>query len=143
MSDDKKAVATMAADTLAGDFVTGVINRMQAMECGWRHMDEDMQRAMIRDTKDAVHYMIEEATRIIADQGFDTIPVTVKKVQNDGGKIQITMEAPPTDQHRHELFDTAGSKARLILADPDAFKGGEDPKADPNEPTLPIDQDAA
>jgi len=127
----------LAADTLTGDIASWLIDRLRGLESAYRYLTEDQQREVIAEAKQAAWYMVRQAVGIIAAGGRETIPVTVEKVENDGKRIKVTMEASRLSEHRHTLFDAAGCEAHLSIADPGQFAGGEAPAPEPDQPELP------
>ena len=125
-----------AADTLAGDITSFLIDNLRNLEAAYRYLDEEHQRDLIATAKRNAETMIREAVRLIAADGRDVIPVSIKKVVNDGEKIQVTIEANRSNTHRHSLFDAAGFSAVLTVADPEKYMGGEEPEPEPNQPDL-------
>ncbi len=132
----------LAADTLTGDVTAFLIDRLRDWECAYRYMPEHQQRAVIDDAMRAAGHLVESVVSIIAADGRETIPIRVKKVENDGAKIKVTIEASKEDANRHALFDAAGCVGHLVVADPEKFSGGDVPAPDPDEPNLPnVDDD--
>jgi hypothetical protein len=148
MSDKSKheeiseATITLAADTLTGDIASFLIDRLRGYECAFRYMSEDQQASAIEDAMRAAAHLVGRAVSIIAADGRDTIPVSVKKVAHDGDKIQVTMEVSKFSELRHQLFDAAGCAAHLTVADPAKYEGGEGPKPEPDQGELPATQAA-
>ena len=136
-SEVSAATVELAADPLTGDVAHFLIDRLRSLESAYRYLPEDQQKEIIEDAKRAAGSLVEAAVSIIAADGRDTIPVRVKKVVNDGEKIQVTIEARKEDTHRHALFDAAGCAGHLVVADPDKYAGGEMPVPDPDQPELP------
>ena len=133
----------LAADTLTGDITGFLVDHLRQSECAYRYMPEDQQREIISKAKRAAENLVKEAVAVIAADGRDTIPVRIKKVENDGAKIKCTIEADPEDQRRHPLFDAAGHAAHLTVADVEKYEGGAEPKPDPDQPGLPDPESAA
>lgn len=127
----------LAADTLTGDIASFLIDRLRDYECSFKFMNEEQQAGAIEDAKRAAANLVGRVVSIIASDGRDTLPVSVKKVENDGDKIKVTIEASKFSEHRHELFDAAGCAAHLIVADASKYEGGEGPKPEPDQRELP------
>lgn len=142
MPDSKKPAAiseetiTLAADTLTGDIASFLIDRLRQPEFAYRFLNEQQQRELIAEAKMAASNLVRVAVGIIASDGRDTIPVSVKKVVNDGDKIQVTIEASKFSEQRHALFDAAGCAAHLTVLDSEKYEGGEGPKPDPDQPDM-------
>lgn len=137
-----ETTADFARDSLTGDIAAFLIDRLRDQQMVLAMMPEDKQRDVIDDAMKAAGNLVAETVSIIAADGRDTIPVQVKKVVNDGDKIQVTIEARKSDTHRHALFDAAGCFAHLTVADVEQYEGGEAPDPDADEPNLPIDGDS-
>lgn len=123
----------LTADTLTGDIASWLIDRLREYECAYRYMSEDQQKTVIAEAKMAAENMVHVACGIMAADGRDTIPVSVKKVVNDGDKIQVTIEASKFSEQRHALFDAAGCAAHLTVIDSEKYQGGEGPKPEPDQ----------
>lgn len=132
----------LTADTLTGDVTAFLIDRLRDPEFSFRFMNEEQQADVIATAKIAAANLVGRAVSIIAADGRDTIPVSVKKVVNDGDKIQVTLEVSKFSELRHQLFDAAGCAAHLTVADPAKYEGGEMPKPPPDQPEL-LDKEAA
>jgi hypothetical protein len=122
--------------TIGGDLTTFVINQIQNLECGFRYLHERDQREVIRCAREKVQEAIQRAVLLIASQGRDSIPVTIKKVVNTGTEIQAIAIASRSDQLRQALFDSAGFSAILVIADSSKFMGGSVPEATPDQATF-------
>jgi len=126
----------LAADTLSGDLASFLIDNIRNLESAYRYLPESEQRRLITAASESARYVVERAVAIIASKGRAAIPIRVKKVENDGDKIKVTIEANKEDEHRHALFDAAGSLAFLTVADPEEFLGGEEPQPTPDQGDL-------
>lgn len=127
----------MAADQLTGNITSFLVDRLRNWESAFRYMDEETQKTAIAEASRASRELVEQVVRLVAGEGFETIPVRVKKVENDGDKIKVTIEANKESEHRHELFDAAGFAANLTVVDAEKFEGGDEPEPEPDQPSLP------
>lgn len=125
-----------AAETLTGDIQAFLVDHFRALDTTFKKLNEDQQRDFIADARRAAESVVTRAVQIIASDGKESIPVTVKKVENNGEEIKISMEASKYDENRHMLFDAAGCSAFLTVADPEKYMGGEAPQPEPDQPEL-------
>lgn len=125
-----------AADSLAGDLTTFVIDILRNSECAFRYLGETDQRDLIQKASEKVNRAIGDAVRLIASQGQQAVPVTIKKVVNTGSEVQVTAIASRSDPLRGTLFDLAGFGAVIVVADPSRFMGGDLPQETPDEPQM-------
>lgn len=126
----------LIADELTGNVASFLIDRLRTQESAYRYMSEDMQKEVIADAGRAAEHLVQSVVRLIASAGRETIPVKIKKVENDGDKIKVTIEASKMDAHRHALFDAAGAFAHITVADHEKYQGGEAPQPDSDQRTL-------
>ena len=136
MADISEQTIDLISDELTSNVAGFLINRLRDWESAYRYMTEDMQRAAIEDANRAAENLVREVVSMIAADGREVIPVRVKKVENDGSDIKVTLVGSKMDENRHALFDAAGSNAHLTVADPEQYIGGESPQPDPDQPTL-------
>ena len=134
---DTDAIVELVADQLTGDITSFLIDRFRSWEAAFRYMDEEAQKNVIAEASQASRHLVEEVVRLVAGDGIDVIPVRVKKVENDGDKIKVTMEARKESECRYALFDAAGHMANLTVIDATKYEGGEEPAPDPDQPDLP------
>jgi len=139
---DSEEFIQLAADQLTGNVTSFLVDRLRDWETAFRYMDEEMQKTVIADASRASRDLVEQTVRLVAGEGRDTIMVRVKKVENDGDKIKVAIEATKECESRHQLFDAAGFAATLTVVDASKFEGGEEPAPDPDQPDLP-NQEAA
>lgn len=137
-----ESLIDLAADRLTGNIAAFLIDRLRDWECAYRYMDEKQQAEAIDAANTAAISLVRSVVQIIAADGKETIPVSVKKVVNNGEEIQVTIEASKYHEQRHALFDAAGSAAVLTVIDSEKYEGGDLPKPDPDQPELPSAQAA-
>ena len=134
----------LISDQLSGNITGWLIDRLRSYECAYRYMTEDQQKTVINEATMAGGNLVRDVVRLIAGHGRETIPVKIKKVENDGEKIKVTIEGNNADENRHALFDAAGAFARIIVADAEKFIGGDQPEPEPDQRELDTgDREAA
>jgi hypothetical protein len=129
----------IAAETMHGDLMAIVFDEMKAMPDVWQKLGEREQQDVIDRVTARTGEAIEDCVRIIATQGFTRIKASVESVTvKDGIKAQFALSK--FDPARHDLMDAQGSTVYIVLADPDAFAGGQEKiKAEPDQGALVLD----
>lgn len=126
---------TVAAETMAGDLTTWLVDRLRHMPKTWQELTAEEQAATIESAGHAVRAQIRSAVRALAAEGRATITATLDKVVIKDG-IQAVLQLSKSDPHRHALADSQGSDVLIVVADAEGYMGGEVPKADANQGEL-------
>ena len=124
---------------IGGVITSFLVDRIRTLPKVWEQMTEYEQTSIIDDAQHASRALVTRTVNAIAADGQPSIPVIVGKVTNDAKQIKADVTLNTHADLRHELFDAAGSSARLVVTDVEKYMGGELPEPDPDEPELPVD----
>ncbi len=126
------------SDNLEADITHFLVDRLKHMECAYRYLPEDQQKAVIEDARHAARRLIEEVVQKVASDGMQVVPATLDKASNDGSKIVAPVQLPTTSEHRHALFDAVKQTVYLVLAEPEQYEddGSGLPKPQPDQQSL-------
>ena len=104
-------------------------------------MSEKEQENIIQCGGQLSRALTREVVDKVSTRGFDSIKVSITKAENNGKTIKVTLEALHSNAQAAELLMSAGNTGRLVIADAEQFFGGEMPKADPDQPEIPLSND--
>lgn len=133
-----KKLLEFHGETLQGDIRDFLLDRLKAnTDKSWSAMSEADQRWEATTASGAAGALIRKVVNLIAADGRDAMVATLKNVKNDGEKIDCTLVVPSNSEHRHDLFDAAGARVLVVVADPELYGGEKKPaKIDPDQPPL-------
>lgn len=113
-------VASIFAETLGHDLMAAILGELRTMPDHWLRMNEENQQKAIARIRDKVRTMVHETAQILMRGEFPAIAATLDTMTiKDGVKITLAMEA--TQNGRHALYDAAGKKVLVVLADSDRW----------------------
>lgn len=145
MGDESRNVPAepdMTVDTLTGDIRDFLLMHLRDMQKPWPQMSEREQNDKIYAAENAARSMVRKAVNLITAREFDKVHVQVGKMTVKDGEIKAEFTTPATDANLISVRHAG--LAVLVLADPAVFEGSKsEPKADPDEPGLDLDQDEA
>lgn len=109
-------VGTIFAETLGHDLMAALLGELRTMPDHWMRMNEENQQKAIARLRDKVKTMVHETAGILMRGEFPAVAATLDAITiKDGVKITLAMDA--SQQGRHALYDTAGKKVLVVLAD--------------------------
>jgi hypothetical protein len=103
----------------------------------WRRMSENEQDSVIRRLDIDVRDAIRQAVFEIAADDRATIAVNIESVAVKKD-IKAVVTLSKDSEYRHELVDSQGQAALLIIADPGEYTKGNAPKAEPDQKDLEL-----
>lgn len=110
-------IPELAADGLAADVAAFLVE-----QAGGPPFDSRAGRA--DEARLTAGRLVQAVAAIVAAQGHDGLAVAIRKVEHDGARIRVTLEAGREEAARHRLFDAAGGDGFLVLAEAGRFAGG-------------------
>jgi|GEM_PF-6561359 len=128
-----------AADTVAGNLATWLIDRVRFLDKTWEQMTQEEQEGWIDAAREKARGVARQTVSTIASDGRKVIYATLgdAKVPADTIKpIEFKVTIPRTDEQRHTAMDHVGGRVLLVVADAEAYMGGDVPEADPDQPGL-------
>lgn len=129
----------LVAENLSGSVTSFLIDRLRQMPKPYSMMSESEQQDTIEDAIISGKALVKSAVNLIAANGRPTISAIVEKVEfKNGMKAQLKMSKHC--ELRHALSDAQGQHVLVVVADPDSYIGGNNPKPDPDQKSL-LDDD--
>lgn len=127
----------IARETMLGDLMQSIIDEMKAMPDVWPKLSESKQDQVIYRVECMSRRVVGKAVEIIAADARPSIAAVVESVTvKDGIKAVLTVSR--TSSQRHELVDAQGSAVMIVIADAEPYTGGEKPKSERDQGTLPL-----
>lgn len=85
-------------------------------------------------------HAVDQAVHIIASEARATVMATLESITVKDG-IKAVLNLSKGDPKRHELIDCTGQQVLVVIANTEAFIGGDRPQSDPDQLGLSIDAD--
>jgi len=127
-----------SAETMHGDFVKFVVDEMIALPDVWQKISEEGQGEILDRLKKRAQFLIEDAVKHIADNGFQSAIAKVDSVTfKDGAKI--VLKAPINGNAAvHDLAESSGETVKVVLCGAEAFTTDQSsmPEADKDQRDL-------
>lgn len=138
-SDLPNEAKELARAFLLGEVMASAMRQLRALDKPWLRLPEEHQKRVIREVELDIRPAIEKAVELIASDARTRFRATVESVTfKDGVKTVLTMGNTAAS---HELADVAGGNVLVMIEDPLRYTvGGNLPKADENQPSLPAVQ---
>ena len=133
----ESATEVLAAETMTGDLISAFIDELKLAPDVWPKMSQSVQEEVIYRATARVRANVTAAVRLIAADGRATITATLESITAKDG-IKAVCNLGKHDPNRHELLDSVGKAVLIVVADSEQYGGGEVPKADADQPELPI-----
>lgn len=129
-------IIELTADTMRGDLIDALLGELKAAPDVWQRLSQSDQDLIINRIDNRVSTAIGQAVRMLAADGRPTIKAKLDQMTAKDG-IKAVLSVSQHDPGRHELMDSVGKLLLIVVADPEAYLGGETPKSDPDQPELP------
>lgn len=127
----------VAEATMRGDLIDALLTELKAAKDVWPKLSQFDQDVIIARIDNRVCYAIAQAVRTIAAKGRPTVRATIDQLTAKDG-IKAVLSLSKADPQRHALLDAVGQQVVIVVADAEAFLGGELPASDPDQPDLPM-----
>jgi len=125
--------ADLAAETLRGDLRDAMLDRFRNTKRPWAAMTETEQREVADQFDAAARHLVQEATRIIAAGGRQTIVATVDSITVKDG-IKVVAKVPMTEESLLQLGLAQGHAILIVAASSDQYSGESNPpEIDPDQ----------
>jgi hypothetical protein len=122
---------------LLGDLLKVVMQEMRTMPFSWAMLPEKDQQKIIDRVKEKTEEAVRQTVKMIAADARPHLVADVESVTfKDGIKAVLSVAKQAAD--RHELSDAVGTMVLIVLPHIEKHLGGEAPKADKDQPDLPI-----
>lgn len=122
---------------LLGDILKAVMAETRQMPFAWAVLPEKDQQKIIDKITFKVTEAVRQTVQIIAADSRPHLVADVESVMfKDGIKAVLTIAKQSAD--RHELADATGTMVLIVLPHVEKHLGGEPPKADKDQPDLPL-----
>ena len=131
----------IGAHTIDSDIANFIVDRLRHYDTPFPKQSEREQQDEIRSIKETSRKVTEDVVEEVIARGFESIPVSISKAENNGKTIKVTLEASHSNAQAAELLMSAGYKGRLVIANVEEFFGGEMPKAEPDQREIPLSND--
>ncbi|AMO55652.1 hypothetical protein GZ77_09025 [Endozoicomonas montiporae] len=128
----------LTASTLLGDLMGLVTDEVKALPDVWQKLSELQQQEVIVRVKKQCTNAVAQAVRIMATGDRVSLLATVDTVTFKDG-VKAVFKMPGNSPGRHDLADAEGETVMIVIPDTDAYMGGEEPEADPDQPAFDLD----
>jgi hypothetical protein len=108
----------------------------------WREMTEEEQRGLADRLESTCRYAITQAVSIIAANGFELVSGELEKVTIKDS-YQCVVNVSKFTEARHAIADATGQVIKMIVANTDQYMGGDEALVEPDQPDLPVADNAA
>jgi hypothetical protein len=126
---------------LLGDYRDFLLRQVRRY-APWATMTEKQQQELIDASTAAAVTFIHRAVAIVAANGKPAMRAVLAQITIKDG-IEAKVKVSKYDPMRHDLVDAQGSTLLISIVDAAAFSETRgDVKPDPDQPPLPIDDDA-
>lgn len=122
---------------LLGDLIKATMMEIRQMPFAWGVLPEKDQQKVIDRVTMKVTDAVRQAVKIIAADGRPHLVADVESVMFKDG-IKCVMSIAKQSADRHELADATGTMVLIVLPHIENHLGGEPPKAEKDQPDLPI-----
>lgn len=134
------AILELAAETMRGDLVSALIDELKAAPDCWPKLSQRQQEDVIRRITERCEHLVDQVVNIIAADGRQVITSTLEQITAKDG-IKAVCVLGRHDPNRHELLDAVGKAVLIVVADSEAYQGGELPKGEADQRELLGDGD--
>jgi hypothetical protein len=133
----------IAEETMLGDLRDCILDTFKHERDikPWKEMSEEEQRNLAARIETRCRFAIAEAVRMIAANGFHTIKGELEKVTIKDS-YQCVINVSKHIEQRHALADAAGNAVLITVADVEQFMGADEADIDPDQPDLPVADNA-
>ncbi|UYM14278.1 hypothetical protein [Endozoicomonas euniceicola] len=128
----------LTESTLLGDLMGLVTDELKALPDVWQKLPEHQQQEVIFRIKQRCMNAVAQAVRIMATGDRVSLLATVDTVTFKDG-VKAVLKMPGNSPGRHDLADAEGETVMIVIPDTDAYMGGEEPEADPDQPAFDLD----
>lgn len=108
------SVTGMTAETLGKDLLAGMLQELRSIPDHWARLSEQQQAQALSRMRESVRTMVAEALRVLVRGGFAAVNVSIEGINIKDG-TRITLDMADGDPNRHELYDSKGKAAMLVL----------------------------
>ena len=123
-----EAVHLVAAETMRNDLLKPILSILKGMDVAYRLLDKDGQQNVIMQLAKGAEIAIRAAVQIMGTNSRIALRGEVKKVTIGEG-IQVQIDIPKADIHRHQLADQQGKSVLIVITDAAPYIQGELPPA--------------
>jgi hypothetical protein len=117
---EQTAVGPLAA-ALGRDILSALVGQVKSQPDHWHKMNEITQRKQIDNMREAVRRIVHHAVRsLVSGATYKAIPCKLDGLTFKEG-IKGTFALESGADGRHELADSIGQRALIVLADADAY----------------------
>lgn len=130
----------ISAETMAGDIRDWLLGQLRTMKKPWEQLSERAQKETIDAATKAAKALVADALVLVAAQDFERVSLVIGELNIKEGGIKGKFFCRATDANTLALKHA--STGILVLAEPEDFYGERSkPKAQPDEPDLPLGAD--
>lgn len=126
----------LQAETLRGDVRAAICDHFRAQSKPWEQMPEAEQHKFNSGVEKIADNLVREVVRIVASEGRMVIGATLENVTVKD-EIKAVMTMLKSDEGRHAIVDSVGSRVQIVVANAGKFMGQkEDARVDKDQPEL-------
>lgn len=129
-------------ETMLGDLMRCAVDLAKALPEPWEKLPEQGQKSWLEIVEKQCVAMVENAITRLASRDWPQAKATVDTVTFKSGGAKASLKIAHASEGAHEIADCAGQQVLIIICDPKEFtEGGDKPTADPDQPSMPLDQE--
>lgn len=127
----------IARESLLGDLMHSMLDEVKAIPDVWQKLPQYKQDQVLARIEGRSRTILGRVVEIIAADARPSIPANVESVTVKDG-IKAVLAVSRSSPQRHDLVDAQGSAVMIVIADAEPYTGGEKPKSERDQGTLPL-----